>query len=242
MSRVDPVLHPPPRSRRVAQSIAACFEVGAGISGSSLKDYEGEIERSGLEKDIRSILAERAQAGLTLPTGYGHAWREILLGLYAIVRHIRPRIVVETGVGELGLSTAFILKGLEQNGLGHLYSIDPDRFFSVYGFHVGQAIPTGLMRRHSLIVGTSRAVLPAVIHDVENVDFFFHDGGHTYSNMLDEFRVVWPALNCTGVLAADDVTHSALDDLMRDVSGDAVFTNYDRSTFAVARKAFKRNP
>jgi len=46
--------------------------------------------------------------------------------LYVFCRHFQPEIVIETGV-YYGASSAFILKALEANGKGHLYSIDlPD--------------------------------------------------------------------------------------------------------------------
>src|SRR5439155_326535 len=43
--------------------------------------------------------------------------------LYAIVRELRPRVAVETGVCN-GVSTAFLLLALEANGFGELHSID----------------------------------------------------------------------------------------------------------------------
>jgi predicted O-methyltransferase YrrM len=43
--------------------------------------------------------------------------------LYALCRYLRPKVIVETGVG-LGTSSLFILQALEDNGEGTLYSID----------------------------------------------------------------------------------------------------------------------
>ena len=42
---------------------------------------------------------------------------------YVICRALRPRNVVETGVGS-GVTTSFILQALAANGEGHLWSID----------------------------------------------------------------------------------------------------------------------
>jgi predicted O-methyltransferase YrrM len=44
--------------------------------------------------------------------------------LAALVVQEEPKIVVETGVWE-GLSAEYILWALDENGSGHLYSIDP---------------------------------------------------------------------------------------------------------------------
>lgn len=43
--------------------------------------------------------------------------------LYALVRILQPRVAIETGVAE-GVSSAFFLQALEDNGDGQLYSID----------------------------------------------------------------------------------------------------------------------
>ena len=43
--------------------------------------------------------------------------------LYALMRRLAPRTVVETGVCN-GFSTAFILAALERNGAGELHSLD----------------------------------------------------------------------------------------------------------------------
>ena len=43
--------------------------------------------------------------------------------IYAIVRALKPKLFVETGV-QNGISTYFILSALERNGYGMLHSID----------------------------------------------------------------------------------------------------------------------
>jgi predicted O-methyltransferase YrrM len=43
--------------------------------------------------------------------------------IYTIIRCLKPRIVIETGVAN-GASSTFILSALEKNNLGKLYSID----------------------------------------------------------------------------------------------------------------------
>jgi len=43
--------------------------------------------------------------------------------IYTLIRCLKPRIVIETGVAN-GASSTFILSALEKNNLGKLYSID----------------------------------------------------------------------------------------------------------------------
>jgi hypothetical protein len=43
--------------------------------------------------------------------------------IFCLIRHLRVRTVVATGVGH-GVTSRFILEALERNGAGHLWSID----------------------------------------------------------------------------------------------------------------------
>jgi hypothetical protein len=138
--------------------------------------------------------------------------------LYALCRYLRPRVVVETGVG-LGTSSLFILQALEDNGEGTLYSIDKPyaEYQSDAGIVInesaycanddrpGMLVPTELHDRWRLLLGTSHKLLPALCEHLCRLDFFFHDSEHTYRNMLQEYTLVWPHLQTRGVLASHDV-------------------------------------
>ena len=79
-----------------------------------------------------------------------HAWGDRLAErtyLYAILRTVKPRVAVETGVAN-GFSTAFALLALAQNGGGELYSIDFPR-------EIGQEAALG-----AFYEGTGRAGIP----------------------------------------------------------------------------------
>src|SRR5262249_1828644 len=80
------------------------------------------------------------------------AFERILL--YVLIRHLRPKISLETGV-YYGGNTAFILAGLHRNGVGRLVSIDlPDS-----RIRDGQA--EAPYARHPL-VGDSELYVPAL--------------------------------------------------------------------------------
>jgi len=138
--------------------------------------------------------------------------------LYALCRYLRPRVVVETGVG-LGTSSLFILQALEDNGVGKLYSIDEP--YSVYqsdagilidesaycanGDRPGMLVPNELRDRWTLLLGKSHELLPVLCERLCSLDFFFHDSEHNYRNMFQEYSIVWPHLRASGVLASHDV-------------------------------------
>lgn len=128
--------------------------------------------------------------------------------LYLLTRTLHPEIVVETGVAK-GISSSFILKGLDQNNRGKLYSIDLHCREGVavpLDRKLGWAIPEELKFKWSLILGESTKVLPKLLRDIGNVDIFFHDSRHTYKNMISEYNIVWPYLRAGGLLLSDDAT------------------------------------
>ena len=138
--------------------------------------------------------------------------------LYALCRYLRPRIVVETGVG-LGTSSLFILQALMDNGTGTLYSIDEpyakyqsdagiainESAYCANGDQPGMLVPSELHDRWRLLLGKSHELLPVLCERLGHLDFFFHDSEHTYRNMLQEYTLVWPHLQAHGVLASHDV-------------------------------------
>jgi hypothetical protein len=123
---------------------------------------------------------------------------------YLACRLATPETVVETGVA-YGVSSAFTLKALEQNGGGTLHSVDLPPLRREYGRFWGIAVPEGLRQRWRLHRGASRRVLPGLLREVGPVGLFVHDSLHTRRNMRREFDAAWPNLSPGGLLLADDV-------------------------------------
>ena len=155
--------------------------------------------------------------------------------IYVICRFLRPRRVVETGVGP-GVSTAYILKALEDNDFGRLWSVDmPYRqqelrkfardtrrgfpeFPAPESIRSGWLVPQSLKSRWTLRVGKTRHVLPEILEDLQKIDIFLHDSEHTYENMLFEYRCVWPYLPRGGMLLSHDIEcNNAFQDFAREV-------------------------
>jgi len=123
---------------------------------------------------------------------------------YLSCRLIEPEVVVETGVA-YGVSSAFILRALEKNGRGTLYSVDLPPLRREYEKFWGIAVPESLRVRWRLHRGSSARVLPRLLQEVHRVDLFVHDSLHTHRNMRREFDTIWPRLRNGGLLLADDV-------------------------------------
>jgi hypothetical protein len=59
--------------------------------------------------------------------------------VWCLVRHLRPRKVVETGVAH-GVTSRFILEALKKNGDGHLWSIDLPPLERSWRQQIGMAV------------------------------------------------------------------------------------------------------
>ena len=196
-------------------------EVARFLGGrAELERYEREVRASGLVDHLFTKGQEHAAAvddGYSLGAiGYAEGTY-----LYAILRRLQPEISVETGVAN-GFSTAFALLALQENGEGHLHSIDLPRevgreyddgtFFEGEGragippgSEPGWLIPPDLRERWTLILGKSQEELPPLLERLGTIDSFMHDSEHSFDCMWFEFNAAWPHLRAGGVLLADDV-------------------------------------
>jgi predicted O-methyltransferase YrrM len=167
-----------------------------------------------LRKDPEPLIAFANQYFEETGTG---AWGNPNLELYLLVRAIRPRSVVETGVNR-GASTASILRGLHANGEGHLTSVDlptttPEGRVNSDGRRdlsyvpnggTGLEVPEYLRDRWTLLLGSSRDLLPPL----DGYDLFFHDSDHSFENQTFEYATAAKHLAPHGILASDDILWS----------------------------------
>lgn len=138
--------------------------------------------------------------------------------LYYVVRLSMPRIVIETGV-YWGISSAFLLAGLHDNGFGNLYSVDlpggtqePLKPNESTGF----VVPSDLRNRWTLKLGRVRNIIPQLMKQLPSVDLYFHDADHSYGEMIWEFDTFLRWSMGGSLLVADDIdANSAYFDFAR---------------------------
>lgn len=144
------------------------------------------------------------------------------VSLYALVRLVRPNVVVETG-GTPGKSSAFILRALQRNQEGHLYTIDlppPERENAVSapgsshtarppGSPSNWAVPEWLRARQTLILAPSQQVLPTLLPELGGVSLFCHDSDHSYAHMRWELETAYRFLEPEGYIWCDDILANA---------------------------------
>ena len=210
--------------RRVAVRRRIRSEVADFLGGRDvLACYEREVRDSGLMDHLLDRGREHHAA--VAESGGGHSLGAIGytegVYLYAVLREVRPRVAVETGVAN-GFSTAFSLLALQANGDGHLHSVDlpreVGRDYEPGTFHEGEGragippgsepgwlIPRELKERWTLILGRTQEELPPLLERLGTIDSFMHDSEHSFECMWFEFNAAWPALRTGGVLLSDDV-------------------------------------
>lgn len=140
--------------------------------------------------------------------------------LYFLIRKIKPKTVLETGVAA-GESTGFILRALNDNRRGKLYSIDLPFQWYIYGKHKlhldslpagkqsGYLVEKHLKKNWNLYLGNTHEVLPELLKNLKVIDIFLHDSEHTDKTMLFEYKTSWPHIKKSGVLLSDDVSYTS---------------------------------
>ncbi len=146
--------------------------------------------------------------------------KENAQNLYDLLREVEPDIMVETGVCN-GFSSAVILKAMEDEGRGELFSVDlPKNIDEVEddgrkgavippGKDSGWAVPDRLRERWSLKKGDTYEVLPEIFNNIsEDIDIFLHDSGHSYETMMFEFSLAWRNVKRDRYILADNIDFS----------------------------------
>jgi predicted O-methyltransferase YrrM len=210
--------------------------------------------------DVAAILDEPALA--EVEDYVRHAWTQIrhdssgntewgadsMLARYCylVCRLLEPHTVIETGAS-YGVSSAFFLAAIEQNGHGTLHSIDLPALRPGFEKYWGVAVPEHLKASWRLHRGSSRHVLPQVLSQVDSVDVFLSDSLHSYRSMHWEYQTVWPRLRPGGVLLSDDVminrAFAELQELdpqfmsvVRDADRQPLFSESKPAKFGIAMK------
>ncbi len=194
------------RAARNARELVPRLAEFTGSTATEMHRWLAEVRRRRLAQEIRRRCPTAS--------GMGGPAAEVL---YLFARAARPRAIVETGV-ELGVSSAYFLQALDDNGSGELWSIDlpfvggghtnaDGRFDAAHvdtTGDVGRAVPDRLRRRWHLSLGDARELLPTLPLSGP-WDVFFHDSEHTRAHMLWEFETAWPKIPAGGFLLSDDI-------------------------------------
>jgi hypothetical protein len=199
-ARLEPYLRRRPAYS--AQEEAAVVGRLGSLLSANLYEILGEPALGQLEEELQGRL--RAMPPEAPFASFHNGDSRLARLCYALVRALRPETVIETGVC-YGVTSSYILKALEQNSGGKLYSIDLPPLGKNADDFVGWLVPPRLKNRWRLIRGLSGEILPEVLKEIEEVDVFVHDSLHTYRNMRREFEIVTPRLGRPSAVISDDI-------------------------------------
>jgi predicted O-methyltransferase YrrM len=182
-----------------AESMNLCAET---MAQTYLFSGSGKVAISQLKKEYELLsdkLAERyAERKLQYPRYFAVESGSALL-LYALVRSVRPRIVLETGVAD-GHSSFFILSAMRANDYGVLHSMDCSA-------NVGSLLAEEECERwklHVLDLRDLKKSFSQVLKDLPQLDLFFHDSDHTNAWQSFELAEALKRIVPGGILASDD--------------------------------------
>jgi len=151
---------------------------------------------------------ERSVLGSGFVLGKGHDAGIALARLcFGAARHLRPNVVVETGVAR-GITSRVILEALDRNERGRLWSVDLPPLSTGWHRQWATAVPSRLRPRWTYLRGASRRILPRVFDRIVTVPLFVHDSLHTYENMTSELRIAWRHLDIGGLIICDDIDNN----------------------------------
>ncbi|MHB1434857.1 MAG: class I SAM-dependent methyltransferase [Thermoplasmata archaeon] len=180
-----------------------------GVEPRRLDPRLAEVER--LRPQTRAIRSRHLDGGRS-----SYAQFRAPFELYALVRHLKPRHVVETGVSS-GVSSAYFLLGIRRNRTGRLHSIDrpleqrSSRFGPrdspvavPPGRSSGWAVPSDLRRGWDLRLGASERLLPELVAELPSIDLFLHDSHHTPAHLAFELETIRPKLHPGSLVLADN--------------------------------------
>lgn len=153
---------------------------------------------------VSGLAAAGLRVGLASYRGWNDGDRGQAAAIWCLVAHLRPAVVIETGVAH-GLTSRVILEGLRRNGSGRLWSVDLPAIDPTLHHEIGIAVPADLRPQWTYLEGTSRRRLPGLVRRLRRVDLFLHDSLHTTRNTYFELETVWPTLPPGGAAMADDI-------------------------------------
>ncbi len=124
------------------------------------------------------------------------------LFLYYITRIKKPELIIETGVAT-GQSSFFILKAMQENNSGKLFSTD-------IRYDAGEIVPDYLKDRWDFTVlkRDSKKSFKKFINNFDKIDIFFHDSDHSYWWQTLEYNTAFNHIKNGGVLISDDIDNS----------------------------------
>ena len=119
------------------------------------------------------------------------------IGWYALVRHLKPKILIETGIDKgLGacVLTAALIRNQKEGHEGHYYGTDinPEAGYLLSGEYAEHG---------SILYGDS---IESLNHFGETIDFFINDSDHSSAYEAEEYKTIASKLSENAIILGDN--------------------------------------
>ena len=150
--------------------------------------------------------------------------------LYFLVRLKKPNTIIETGVAA-GFSSLSILKAIEFNKKGKLYSSDFPYFrLKEPEKYIGALVDRDIYKNWELEIEGDSVNIPRFLNSIEKIDLFHYDSDKSYGGKLKTFELVRPKLSINSVVIFDDIQD---DNFFKNL---VINNNYEFKIFKVDNK------
>ncbi len=183
------------------KELSICINILSKISGTNANEFVEEYDQSVFRKKYFNKIEELKKAKRFSETTNEFDCKV----MYLIVRSIKPKLMVETGVLYGGF-TAHILEGMKLNNQGKLFSIDLPLISAEKDLH-GYLVMDDQKERWEMVLGDTRKQLPSLLHQLGKIDFFHHDSSHFPSIMSFEYNIAKKFIS-EGIITSHDVIGS----------------------------------
>ena len=172
----------------------------SSVTGAEVQEVQLYLDEILSDHDLRDHVAKRVSNGGHRFESDEEARYGRRIGWYAIVRLLKPAVVVETGtdkgLGSCVLASA-LLRNRQEGFPGTLHTIDVDP-------HAGWMIDHPYSQSVNLMISDSHTALKDFSLPI---DIFIHDSFHDYSHEAKEYRLLKGKL-APGAVVMSDNSHA----------------------------------
>ena len=164
----------------------------ANVCGASVGEIHGYFSELESNTQLDKYISARLRAHRRGNEIDDQAFFGRRISWYAIVRALKPMIVVETGT-EKGLGSLVLAEALLKNGSGRLITIDMEPSSGLligpeYGGVIERVIDDSLQ----------------AISKIDRIDLFIHDSDHSAEHESREFKLLQSRLSAEGIVLSDN--------------------------------------
>jgi len=160
----------------------------------TLRSYITELHN---DRDLETHVRRLSSAGKFRHVSDPHSRYARRAGWYALVRALKPNVVIESGVDK-GLGSCVLASALKRNAQegqrGYLYGIDVDP-------NAGYLFQAPYTDYGRILYGDSLSVLRDFRH---SIDLFIHDSRHSPEHERSEFELIASQLSHGAVVLSDN--------------------------------------